>query len=127
MPRRTVPIRTGSTPPTWSGVAYESLRLSTTAPTSGGLRRSGSSSVRTRSSERSRSSSGAFATEMAQNRFPPGWDEERVQKVLARYETQSEAETVAEDEAFERPGQTVMGVPTELVPAIRELIAKHRR
>ena len=64
---------------------------------------------------------------MAQNRFPLGWDEERVQKVLARYETQSEVETVAEDEAFERPGQTVMGVPTELVPAIRELIAKHRR
>ena len=46
---------------------------------------------------------------MAQNRFPPGWDEERVHKVLARYETQSEEEAVAEDEAaFERSGQTVM-------------------
>jgi hypothetical protein len=64
---------------------------------------------------------------MAKNRFPPGWDEERVQKLLARYETQSEVETVAEDEASERPGQTVMQVPTDLVPAIRELIAKHRR
>jgi hypothetical protein len=65
---------------------------------------------------------------MAQNKFPPGWDEERVQKVLAHYETQSEDEAVAEDEAaFEQPGQTVMEVPSELVPAIRELIAKHRK
>jgi hypothetical protein len=65
---------------------------------------------------------------MTENGFPPGWDEERVQKILARYETQSEAEAVAEDEAaFERSGQTVMAVPSELVPAVRELIAKHRK
>lgn len=65
---------------------------------------------------------------MAQDRFPPGWDEERVQRVLAHYETQSEDEAVAEDEAaFETSGQTVMEVPSDLVPAIRELIAKHRK
>ena len=65
---------------------------------------------------------------MPENRFPAGWDDERVQKILARYETQSEAEAVAEDEAtFERSGQTVMEVPNELVPAVRELIAKHRK
>ncbi len=47
-----------------------------------------------------------------QNRFPPGWDEERVRRVLAHYEEQNEAEAVAEDEAaFEEPGQTVMEVP----------------
>jgi hypothetical protein len=64
---------------------------------------------------------------MRENRFPPGWDEERVQKVLAHYEEQTEAEAVAEDEAaFEEPTQTVMEVPTALVPVIRELIAKHR-
>ena len=63
---------------------------------------------------------------MPQNRLPPGWDEERVQKVLAHHETQSEDAAVAEDEAaLERPGQTLMGVPSELVPAVRELIAKH--
>lgn len=62
----------------------------------------------------------------ANDRFPPGWDEERVQKVLAHHEAQSEAEAVAEDEAaFEKPGQTLRGVPNELVPAVRELIAKH--
>jgi hypothetical protein len=65
---------------------------------------------------------------MAQSRFPSGWDEERVQKVLAHYETQSEEEALAEDEAaFETPGQTLMEVPSDLVPAVRELIAKHRK
>ena len=64
---------------------------------------------------------------MRQDRFPPGWDEERVRKVLAHYEAQTEDEAVAEDEAaFEEPTQTVMEVPHELVPAIRELIAKHQ-
>jgi hypothetical protein len=65
---------------------------------------------------------------MAKSSFPAGWDEERVQRVLAHYETQSEAEAVAEDEAaFETPGQTVMEVPNDLVPAVRELIAKHNK
>ncbi len=65
---------------------------------------------------------------MGQNRFPPGWDEQRVQNVLAHYETQTEDEALAEDEAaFETPGQTVMEVPNDLVPAIRELIAKRRK
>ncbi len=64
---------------------------------------------------------------MKQSKFPSGWDEERVRRVLAHYEQPAEAEAVAEDEAaFEDPTQTVMEVPRELVPAIRELIAKHR-
>jgi hypothetical protein len=53
---------------------------------------------------------------MKQNRFPPGWDEERVQKVLLHYGEQTENEAVAEDEAaFEDQTQTVMEVPTALV------------
>lgn len=45
--------------------------------------------------------------------------------MLSHYESQSEDEAVAEDEAaHEAPDQTVMGVPTDLVPAVRELIAK---
>ncbi|MBI2887463.1 MAG: hypothetical protein HYY02_09665 [Chloroflexi bacterium] len=63
---------------------------------------------------------------MTQSKFPPGWDEERVSKVLAHYEEQTEEEAVAEDEAaFEDQSQAVMEVPKELVPAVRELIAKH--
>jgi hypothetical protein len=62
-----------------------------------------------------------------QNRFPPGWDEDRVRLVLAHYEEQTEEEAVAEDEAaLGELDQTVMEVPTTLVPAIRELIAKHK-
>ena len=64
---------------------------------------------------------------MKQSKFPPGWDENRVTKVLEHYEQQSEDEALAEDEAaFEDPNQTIMEVPTELVPEVRELIAKHK-
>ena len=64
---------------------------------------------------------------MKRNAFPPGWDKERVVKVLKHYESQTEEEAVAEDEAaFETEGQTMMEVPTELVPAVRELLAKHK-
>lgn len=63
---------------------------------------------------------------MKQSKFPPGWDLVRVKKVLTHYETQSEEEAVAEDEAaFETPEHTVMEIPVELVPAVRALIAKH--
>ena len=63
---------------------------------------------------------------MKQAKFPPGWDAERVRKVLEHYESQSEDEAVAEDEAA-LAGQTVMDVPAELVPKVRELIAKHKK
>jgi hypothetical protein len=61
-------------------------------------------------------------------KFPPGWDEERVRRVLDHYESQSEAEAVAEDEAaYESPVETMMSVPTELVPEVRELIARRKK
>lgn len=63
---------------------------------------------------------------MQQSTFLPGWDEERVQRVLVHYEEQTEEAAVAEDEAvFEDQTQTIMGIPKELVPAVRELIARH--
>ena len=52
-------------------------------------------------------------------------DAERVRKVLRHYETQTEEEAVAEDEAaFRRRDQTVMAVPKRLVPTITRMIAK---
>lgn len=64
---------------------------------------------------------------MSESKFPPGWDEERVRRVLAHYEEQTPEQAVAEDEAaFEGQDETVMKVPRDLVPAVRELIAKHR-
>ena len=63
---------------------------------------------------------------MKKNKFPKGWDEERVRKVLAHYESQSEEEAVAEDEAaYEDKNQTFMEIPNELLPEVRELIAHH--
>lgn len=62
---------------------------------------------------------------MRKSAFPPGWDEERVRKVIAHYEQQSEEEAVAEDEAvFQDLNETVVNVPHELLPVIRELIGK---
>jgi len=64
---------------------------------------------------------------MMQSKFPPGWDEERVRHVLAHYEHQTEEEAVAEDEAaYEQEGQSMLEIPYELVPKVRNLIAQHR-
>ena len=64
---------------------------------------------------------------MRQAKYPTGWDEERVRRVLEHYETQSDEEAVAEDEAAcEATTHTAMDVPVELVPTVRELIAKRR-
>ena len=60
-----------------------------------------------------------------QSKFPTGWDEKRVKRVLEHYETQSEDEAVAEDEAaYEDTNQTFMEIPNELIPVVRELIAR---
>jgi hypothetical protein len=64
---------------------------------------------------------------MAQNVFPPGWDEERVRALIAHYENQTEDEAIAEDEAaFENEDYTVMVIPNELVPAVQALLARHQ-
>ena len=64
---------------------------------------------------------------MRQPRYPVGWDEERVRRVLEHYEAQSDEEAVAEDEAaYEATTHTAMEVPVDLVPVFRELIAKRR-
>ena len=66
-----------------------------------------------------------FDEEMSQSRYPPGWGEYRVRLVLELYETQSDEEAVAEDEAtWEETSHTKMDVPVDLVPTVRELIAK---
>jgi hypothetical protein len=64
---------------------------------------------------------------MKQSKYPAGWDEQRVKRVLDHYEQQADEEAVAEDEAsFESTTHTAMEVPVELVPAVRELLAKRR-
>ena len=63
---------------------------------------------------------------MSKKKFPPSWNESRVRKVLEHYESQSDEEAVAEDEAaLETPGQTLIEVPSRIVPRVRQLIAEH--
>ena len=58
------------------------------------------------------------------SRYPAGWDEARTRKLAERYDNQTEDEQVAEHEAaFLAEGQTVMVVPSELVPEIVRLIS----
>lgn len=63
---------------------------------------------------------------MSQNKFPAGWDEGKVRRIIAYYEDQTEGEALADDEAGIQSSETVMNVPHDLVPKVRELIAKHQ-
>ena len=54
------------------------------------------------------------------SRFPAGWNEQRVRALLKHYESQTEEEVVAEDEAaFRRRDQTVMVVPRWMFRRVR--------
>ena len=63
---------------------------------------------------------------MSESKFPADWDEQKVRRVLTHYEEQSEEDALAEDEAGIQPSETVMNIPHELVPTVRELIAKRQ-
>lgn len=65
---------------------------------------------------------------MNEPRFPAGWDEERVQRLLAELDARTEEEWVAADEAAAAEGddQTVVTVPAVLLPEIRRLLAAHK-
>ena len=50
----------------------------------------------------------------------------RVRDLVDYYEHQTEEEAAAEHEAaLSRPGETLMSVPTDIVPAVRELISRY--
>lgn len=66
-------------------------------------------------------------TRKKKQKYPAGWDEGRVRKLAEHYDTQTENEQVAEHEAaMQAENQTVMVVPTELVPEIVKFINKKR-
>ena len=64
---------------------------------------------------------------MSENKLPEGWDQSKLRRVLAHYEEQTEEDALLEDETGIRSSETVMNVPHELVPKVRELIAKRYR
>ena len=61
---------------------------------------------------------------MSAEKYPRGWNEARVRRVLDYYESQSDQEAASEIEtALE---STTMEVPVALVPEVRRLIAKRK-
>ena len=64
---------------------------------------------------------------MKKQKFPPGWDEKRVQELIAHYENQTEDEEFADIEAARASEDvTLMAIPTELVPEVRAILARKR-
>lgn len=64
----------------------------------------------------------------ATNQFPAAWDEARVREVINYYDHQTDEEAATEHEAaLASADETLMPVPTELVPRVQKLIARHRR
>ena len=65
---------------------------------------------------------------MNEQRFPAGWDEQRVKGLLAELDARTDEEWVAADEAATNDGgdQAVVTVPAALLPEIRRLLASHK-
>ena len=65
---------------------------------------------------------------MSEQKFPAGWDDRRVQDLLAELDARTEEEWIAADEvaATEDDDQAVIMVPTSLVPEVRRLLAMHK-
>lgn len=59
--------------------------------------------------------------------FPKGWDVGRVKRLINHYVSMSDEEIATEDEDAMKDGdgRTVIVVPNELLPAIRQLLADH--
>ena len=58
-------------------------------------------------------------------RLPRGWTEKRIRQLAEYYDQQTEEEQAAEIEAaLKKKGQTVMAVPTKLVPRILRLMGE---
>ena len=65
---------------------------------------------------------------MKKQRFPKGWNEQRVQELIAELDARTDEEWIAADEAAaaNADDQAVITVPTALLPEIRRLLAAHK-
>jgi hypothetical protein len=65
---------------------------------------------------------------MAQQRFPAGWDEQRVKRLLAELDARTEEKWVAADEEAAADGgdEAVVTVPASLLPEMGRLLASHK-
>ncbi|MCI0641729.1 MAG: hypothetical protein L0Y72_23360 [Gemmataceae bacterium] len=65
---------------------------------------------------------------MSGQKFPDGWDEQRVKRLLSELDARTDEEWIAADEAAAVDGddQAVITVPAALLPEIRRLLASHK-
>lgn len=65
---------------------------------------------------------------MKKQRFPKGWNEQRVKDLIAELDARTDEEWIAADEAAasDSGDQTVITVPRALLPEIRRLLAAHK-
>ena len=65
---------------------------------------------------------------MKKQRFPKGWNEDRVKRLIAELDARTDEEWIAADEAAATEGddQAVITVPATLLPEIRRLLATHK-
>ncbi len=65
---------------------------------------------------------------MKEQRFPKGWDEQRVKRLIAELDARTDEEWIAADEAAasNEADQAVITVPASLLPEIRRLLASHK-
>jgi hypothetical protein len=65
---------------------------------------------------------------MNEQRFPKGWDEQRVKRLIAELDARTDEEWIAADEsaAAEGDNQAVITVPAALLPEIRRLLASYK-
>jgi O-phosphoseryl-tRNA(Cys) synthetase len=60
--------------------------------------------------------------------FPRGWNERKVRAVIRHYDRLTDDELAHEIEtAREVSEETLISVPTELLPAVRRLIVRHQQ
>ena len=65
---------------------------------------------------------------MNEQRFPKGWNEQRVKRLIAELDARTDEEWIAADEAAatDDGDQAVITVPKILLPEIRRLLASHK-
>jgi O-phosphoseryl-tRNA(Cys) synthetase len=60
--------------------------------------------------------------------FPPGWNERKVRAVIQHYDQMTDDELAHEIEtAQEVNDETLISVPTKLLPAVQRLIIRHQQ
>ncbi len=65
---------------------------------------------------------------MTEQRFPPGWNEERAKQLIADLDARTDEEWITADEAAAAgtDDQAVVTVPAALLPEIRRILAAYK-